>query len=106
MLLVARGRRDEKGAVSLVSSILTVREVVTDQLGVNAGSVITAEMSRLLHLTVEVEVEISTTVVLEIPAVFSQGNDGRLVCEGKYLVFVISINNFPSVRSRGGNHSR
>ena len=105
MFLVPRRRRDEKGAVGLVSSILTVREVVTDQLGVNTGSVITTEMSRLLHLTVEVELEISTTVVLEIPAVFSQRNDVRLVCEGKYLVFVISINNFPSIRSVGKEHS-
>ena len=54
----------------------------------------------------EVELEISTTIVtLEIPAVFSQGNEGRLVSEGKYLVFVISVNNFPSERSRGENHS-
>ena len=68
---------NEKGAVGLISSILTVREVVTDQLGVNTGSVITTEVSRLLHFTVEVEVEISTTLVLEIPAVFSQGNNCR-----------------------------
>ena len=84
MFPVSRARLDKKGAVGLISSILTVREVVTDQLGVNTGPVITAEVSRLLHFTVEVEVEISTTiVVLEIPPVFSQGNDCRLVCEGK-----------------------
>ena len=106
MLLVVHSRLDEMGAVGLISLIIAVREVVADQLGVNTGSVITAEVSRLLHLTVKVEVEISTTLLLEIPAVFSQGNDCRLVCEGKYLVFVISINNFPSERSGGENHSR
>ena len=100
MSLVSQARLDEKGAVGLVSSILTVREVVTDQLGVNTGPVLTAELARLLHLTVEVELEISTTFLLEIPAVFSQGNESRLVCEGEYLLFLISLNNFPSVRIR------
>ena len=84
VIFIIGTRLDEKGAVGLISSILTVREVVTDQLGVNTGSVITAEVPRLLHLTVEVELKISTTiVVLKIPAVISQGNDCRLVCEGK-----------------------
>ena len=83
VIFIIGTRLDEKGAVGLISSILTVREVVTDQLGVNTGSVITTEVTRLLHFTVKVEVEISTTLLLEIPAVFSQRNDCRLVCEGK-----------------------
>ena len=106
MSLVSRGRLDEKGAVGLVSPILAVREVVTDQLGVNTGSVLTTEVSRLLHLTVEVELTISTAIIQEIPAVFSQGNDSRRLCEGKYLVLVISINDLPSLRAGGENHSR
>ena len=106
MFLVPQARLDEKGTVGLVSSILTVREVVTDQLGINTGSVLTTEVSRLLHLPVEVEVEISTTLVQEIPAVFSQGNNFRLVGEGKYLFLVISVNYLPSVGPGGENHPR
>ena len=45
----------DEGTVILVTSIVTVREVVTDQLGVKTGPVIAAEVSGLLHVQVEVE---------------------------------------------------
>ena len=66
-------REEDDVAVSLVTAILAVREVVADQLGVNTGSVLTTEISRLINLSVKVEVDLSTTFVLKIPFVLSQG---------------------------------
>ena len=55
MLVVAVLGQVDGGAVPLVSPVLAVSKVITDQLRVDTGPVITAELARLLHGKVKVE---------------------------------------------------
>ena len=77
---------EEEGAVGLVLTPATVGEVVADPLGVQAGPVITTELTRLVHLQVEAEGAallpgVSAVAVNKPPAVEAEGEVVEAVLE-------------------------
>ena len=48
-------RNNHKRAIFLIGEVVTVVEVVADELGVNTVAVLTAEAARLVHREVKVE---------------------------------------------------
>ena len=88
------------GAVSFVSPVVAVIEIVTDERGEDAGSVITAEHAGLLHVQVKVEGPPGSArvraVLCEVPGVETEGEGGGLVRESQGLV-CLSVNDFPPV---------
>ena len=87
------------GAVSFVSPVVAVIEIVTDERGEDAGSVITAEHAGLLHVQVKVEGPPGSArvraVLCEVPGVEPQG-EGGLVTESQGVV-CLSLTDLPPI---------
>ena len=90
-----------KCAVSFILPMMTVLEVVTDQLRVNTRAIITAEVTRLRDLKVKVErpeldTDISAVAVQKIPMVETEWEIVVLIClhVGEHFTCV-GVNNLP-----------
>ena len=83
---------------------------VTDQRGGEAGSVVTAEMARLLQVEVEIErppgpVWVSAGRVQEVPGLDAQGKLGSLIEKCEDFLLVHRASDFPSLLVfREGHH--
>ena len=100
-----------ESAILLISPICAVREVVTDEVGLNTSSVITTEVPRLLHLQVKIEgpephTGICAVTVQKIPGMEAERKIIPVLShhDGEDMRSVGDLNNFPPGSLCGVNH--